>query len=48
LRSWRRRSWQPGAPGVAEGFLRIAVAGTAAAIKQVALERGRYAADFTL
>jgi 5-oxoprolinase (ATP-hydrolysing) len=33
---------------VAEGFLRIAVANMAAAIKRVALERGRDAADFTL
>jgi len=33
---------------VAEGFLRIAVANMAAAIKRVALERGRDAAEFTL
>jgi 5-oxoprolinase (ATP-hydrolysing) len=33
---------------VAEGFLRIAVANMAAAIKRVALERGREAAEFTL
>jgi 5-oxoprolinase (ATP-hydrolysing) len=33
---------------VAEGFLRVAVAGMAAAIKRVALERGRDVADFTL
>ena len=33
---------------VAEGFLQIAVANMAAAIKRVALERGQDAADFTL
>ena len=33
---------------VAEGFLRIAVANMAAAIKRVALSRGRNVADFTL